>query len=499
MRKIIIDGASLTIEEVRAVATEDVFVELADKVIPQIIKAEVMVADYLKQGKVAYGINTGFGRLSETIIATEDSAQLQENLIMSHACGVGEALDEEVVRAMMLLRINSLVKGHSGIRLSTLASLLAMLNKRVYPLVFEKGSLGASGDLCPLAHLALVLIGKGEAWYQGERIAGAKALQLAGITPVQLSAKEGLALINGTQLMSAIACLLVSASRKLADYCDLSLSLTMEALGGIIEAYNLEVHKLRPHRGQLISANNVRTNLSGSEYLSHQGQLRLQDAYSLRCGAQVHGSCRDAIEHLADKLNIEINAVSDNPLLFPDSDQIISGGNFHGESLALALDYLGLALAELANISERRIERLVNPQLNNSLPPFLAPDSGLNSGFMIAQYSAAALVSENKVLAHPASVDSIPSSGNQEDHVSMGTIAANKARTILKNSQTVIAIELLSACQALDFLPKRKMGKATQKVYENIRALSEFVSSDRELYLDIEKVRELIERGKLCD
>ena len=497
--KIIITGNDLTIEQVATVARNYAEVEIAETAKTKVIKAEEMVVDYVRNNKIVYGITTGFGKFSETAISPADTTRLQNNLLVSHACGVGDPLGEDVVRAMMLLRLNSLIKGHSGIKLATVETLLAMLNKRVYPVVYEKGSLGASGDLCPLAHLALVLTGKGEAWLNDKKVSGIKALKAVDIEPIVLGAKEGLALINGTQLMSAIGTLLVYDARKLVDDCDLILSLSLEALYGIIDAFDLKIHQLRPHPGQLISARNVLNNLKGSEYVSKQGELRIQDAYSLRCAAQVHGACRDAIEHLAGKLTIEINSATDNPLLWPDEDVVLSGGNFHGESLALALDYCGIALAELANISERRIERLVNPQLSEGLPAFLVEKGGLNSGFMILQYCAAALVSENKVLAHPASVDSIPSSANQEDHVSMGAIAANKAVKILDNANSVLAMELLAACQAIDLRPKKKQGVKTLSAYLKVREKIEFVKEDQELYLLINKSKELLKEGKLCD
>ena len=499
MNKIVLTGNDLTIEQVAEVARDYREVEIAETAKTSVLEAEKAVNDYVLNNQTVYGITTGFGKFSEVAISPGDTNKLQNNLLASHACGVGEPLTEDIVRAMMLLRLNSLVKGHSGIRLTTIENLLAMLNKRVYPVVYEKGSLGASGDLCPLAHMALVLIGKGEAWIEDKKVPGLMALQAADIKPTILGAKEGLALINGTQLMSAVGSLLVYDARKLADDCDLVLSMTLEALNGIIDAFDLRIHQLRPHPGQLVSAKNVLANLSGSEYISRQGELRVQDAYSLRCAAQVHGAARDAIEHLADKITIEINSATDNPLLWPKEDLVLSGGNFHGESLALALDYCGIALAELANISERRLERLVNPQLSEGLPAFLIENGGLNSGFMILQYSAAALVSENKVLAHPASVDSIPSSANQEDHVSMGAIAATKALKILDNSETVVAMELLAAAQALDLRAKKKQGIKTKTAYEKLRMEIDFVKEDRELYPLIAKTKKIIKGGKLCD
>lgn len=496
MKKILIDGQHLTIEEVVEVARNYAEVVISDEAKAKITKAEQMVKRFIDEERVSYGITTGFGKFSDTVISKEDVGTLQRNLIMSHACGVGEPFSEDVVRAMMLLRLNSLVNGYSGIRLSSVETLLSMLNQKVYPLVYEKGSLGASGDLCPLAHLALVLIGEGEAFINHQKVTGKEAMEKAGITPVTLYAKEGLALINGTQAMCAVGCLVVYDALACSKYSDISLSLTMEALEGIRDAFDPRLHAVRPHHGQISTAENVLKLLKGSERITAQGEIRVQDPYSLRCAPQVHGATKDAIAHVADKLTIEINSVTDNPVLFVDDDDAISGGNFHGESVAMAFDYLGIAIAELANISERRLERLVNPALSG-LPAFLAPKGGLNSGFMIVQYSAAALVSENKVYAHPASVDSIPSSGNQEDHVSMGTIAARKARLILNQTRQVVAMEILTACQAIDFKPEKHLGKGTKIAYDFVRNQVPFVEEDLVLYPLIHQVEALLIDGSL--
>lgn len=496
MKKIFIDGQHLTINEVVEVARNYTKVEISEEAKVKITKAEQMVKRFIDEERVSYGITTGFGKFSDTVISKEDVGTLQRNLIMSHACGVGEPFSEEVVRAMILLRLNSLVNGYSGIRLSSVETLLAMLNQNVYPLVYEKGSLGASGDLCPLAHLALVLIGEGEAFIGNKRVSGKEAMKSAGITPVTLYAKEGLALINGTQAMCAVGCLVVHDALACNKLSDISLSLTMEALEGIRDAFDPRLHAVRPHHGQISTAENVLNLLNGSERITGQGEIRVQDPYSLRCAPQVHGACKDAIAHVADKLMIEINSVTDNPVLFVEDDYAISGGNFHGESVAMAFDYLGIAIAELANISERRLERLVNPALSG-LPAFLAPQGGLNSGFMIVQYSAAALVSENKVYAHPASVDSIPSSGNQEDHVSMGTIAARKARLILNQTRQVLAMEILTACQAIDLKKEKHLGRGTKIAYDEVRTLVPFVEEDLVLYPLIHQVEELLIHGQL--
>ena len=494
-----IDGHHLTIEQVKMVARDHVRVVLAEEAKDRILRAEEMVQHYVDEEIVSYGITTGFGKFSDTYISKEDTGLLQRNLIMSHACGVGDILEEEVVRAIMLLRLNSLAQGYSGIRLSTYETLLDMLNKDVYPVVYEKGSLGASGDLCPLAHLALVLIGEGEAFVNGQRVSGKEAMDYAGIEPVSLVAKEGLALINGTQAMCSVGCLTMYDALQLSKCADMAVSMSMEAMHGIIDAYDLRLHLVRPHNGQIHTAENVLCLLENSENVTRQGQLRVQDAYSLRCTPQVHGACKDAIAHVKEKLEIEINSVTDNPILFVEDGDAISGGNFHGESVALAFDYLGIALSELANISERRLEKLVNPAISHGLPAFLTNHGGLHSGFMIVQYSAAALVSENKVLAHPSSVDSIPSSANQEDHVSMGTIGAMKARKILRNAQNVIAMELLAACQAMDIMDHGTLGKGTQCVYDCVRSVVDYIDEDVVMYPNIHKVANLITSDTLTN
>ncbi|MEG0290418.1 MAG: histidine ammonia-lyase [Erysipelotrichaceae bacterium] len=490
---LVIDGHHLSIDDVIKVARFKQRVTLSEEATIKITAAEKMVEKFVNEERVSYGITTGFGKFSDTYISKEETGLLQRNLIMSHACGVGELFDEEIVRAMMLLRLNSLSQGFSGIRLSTMNTLLEMLNKDIYPVVFSKGSLGASGDLCPLAHMALVLIGEGEAIVDGVRMSGLEALKLKNITPVKLVAKEGLSLINGTQAMCAVGCITIYDALKTSLAADIALSLSMEALRGIKDAYDPRVHAVRPHAGQIHTAENVLNLLEGSKRITKQGEARVQDAYTLRCAPQVHGACKDAFQHVYDKLEIEINSVTDNPILFVEDEYAISGGNFHGESVAMAFDYLGIAISELANISERRIERLVNPALNNGLPAFLTPKGGLNSGFMIVQYSAAALVSENKVLAHPASVDSIPSSANQEDHVSMGTIAARKANQILKHTQSVIAMEMLCNTQAIDLDKNDKLGIGSQIAYDTIRKVVPFFKEDEVFYPYIHKLTALIE------
>lgn len=496
MKKISIDGNKLRIEDIANVARNGYIVELDCEAERKIIKARELVDRFVSEERIEYGITTGFGKFSDVVISNEDTKKLQRNLIISHACGVGEPLDEEIVRAIMLLRANALSIGYSGARVSTVKTLIAMLNKGVTPVIYEKGSLGASGDLAPLSHMVLVMIGEGEAYYKGERLSGKDAMEKAGIEIVELVEKEGLALINGTQVMTAIGALAVYDAMNLSRCADIISSITVEGLRGITDAYYHRVHKARPQVGQIKCAENLLRLLKNSTLTTKQGELRVQDAYSLRCIPQIHGASKDAIDYVKGIIDIEINSATDNPLIFEDEERVISGGNFHGQPIALAMDFLGIALSELANVSERRIERLVNYQLND-LPPFLTRKGGLNSGFMIAQYSAAALVSENKILAHPASVDSIPSSANQEDHVSMGTIAARKARSILYNVTKVLGIEYLASCQAVYLRAEGKLGEGTQPAYDLMRSHVEPFEDDRIMYVEINKSSELISTGEL--
>ena len=498
MNKVILDGLSLTLQDVADVARKGYKVELDPKAVERVNASRKIVDKFVDEGKVVYGITTGFGKFSDTVISKEDTAELQRNLIISHACGVGKPFSEEVTRAIMLLRINNLVKGYSGARLSTIETLLAMLNEGVHPVIPEKGSLGASGDLAPLSHMVLPLIGEGEAMYKGEELPGKEAMKKAGLTPIELTSKEGLSLINGTQVMTAVGALTVYDAQKLMKLSDMSASLTIEALRGITDAFDPRIHAIRPHQGQMDTAANLLHILEGSERTTRQGEIRVQDAYSLRCIPQIHGASKDTIEYVAHKILIEINAVTDNPIIIPEDESVFSGGNFHGQPMALPFDFLGIALAEIANESERRIERMVNPALSG-LPAFLTPKGGLHNGFMIAQYAAAALVSENKVLAHPASVDSIPSSANQEDHVSMGTIAARKAKEIYENVTNVLAIELMCAAQAIDLDPNGKMAKGTQVVYDQVRAKIDSFMEDRETYRDMKKMYDLIQTHDIVE
>ena len=500
MNKIIIDGRDLTIEDVVNVSRNGYKVELSDDVINKVKLSRKLVDKFVDEQKVVYGITTGFGKFSDVVISKEETHTLQRNLIISHACGVGEPLEEDIVRAIMLLRINNLSQGYSGVRVETLNTLVGMLNNDVHPIIPEKGSLGASGDLAPLAHMVLTMIGEGEAIHNGKRMTSKEAMNLAGVDILpELSSKEGLALINGTQVMTAIGALTTYDAMNLLKLADVALSLTMESLNGITCAMDERVHLVRSHRGQINTAKNVLDILSESEMTTKQGDLRVQDAYSLRCSPQIHGASKDAIEYVRNKINIEINSVTDNPIIFPEQEDVISGGNFHGQPMALSFDFLGIALSEIANISERRLERLVNPALSNGLPAFLTKNGGVNSGFMIVQYSAASLVSENKVLAHPASVDSIPSSANQEDHVSMGTIAARKAKEIMENTRNVLAMEILGSVQAIDLRGKKKLGIGTEAAYNIVRSHINFIEEDIVMYKEINKCDEIIKKNLIVE
>lgn len=490
-----INGKTLTLQELVNISRFNEKMYLDNESKDKVKKSREIVEIIERDKKVVYGITTGFGKFANVTISTEDLKTLQRNLILSHACGAGKPLQSDVVRAIMVLRANALSIGYSGIRLSTLETLIEMVNKNVIPIVFEKGSLGASGDLAPLSHMVLPMIGEGEAKYEDKVMPGKKAMEMANINIVELKSKEGLALINGTQVMTAIGALTLYDAINLIKISDIAAALTLEALRGIKDAFDIRTHNIRPHKGQLKTAENILKLTEGSTFITKQSELRVQDAYSLRCIPQVHGASKDAISYVEEKVLIEMNSVTDNPTILEDGD-VISGGNFHGQPMALSFDFLGIALAELANISERRIERLINNQLND-LPSFLIENGGLNSGFMITQYAAASLVSENKVLAHPASVDSIPSSGNQEDHVSMGTIAARKSREILENVKRVIATEIMAACQAIDFREGLVLGKGTKIAYDIIRENIDFIKEDKIMYKDLDKITELITSEEL--
>ncbi len=496
---ILIEHGHLTIEDVVKVARNFEKIELTQNAIAAVNKARDYVEEKLSKGEIIYGLTTGFGKFSDTFIPLEDTAALQRNLIISHSCGMGDPYPTEVVRGAMLLRINALARGNSGVRLSTLMTMVNMLNKNVHPVIPQKGSLGASGDLAPLSHIILVMLGEGEAEYEGVRMSGKEAMEKAGIPTIELSAKEGLALINGTQIMTSMAALLCYDARNLAKTADIAVCMTGEALNAITKAYDPKVHEVRGHKGQMDAAANMLKILSDSQNAGRIQPGKVQDAYSLRCAPQVHGASRDAIEYVYAAVTREINAVTDNPLVFSDDDDVISAGNFHGQPMALAMDFLAIAMAEYANISERRTERLVNPQLSAGLPAFLTADGGLNSGFMIVQYSAASMVSESKVYCHPASVDSIPSSANQEDHVSMGTTAARKARMVLDNSQKVLGIELFCATQGIYFRGEDKLGTAGKALYEHVRKSVAPVKEDRVMYTDMAKFDAMVKNNEIVD
>ena len=498
MKNVYLDGNSLNLKDFINVVRGGYKVELTEEAISKVNKSREMVDKFVEEERVVYGITTGFGKFSDVNISKDEATTLQRNLIISHACGVGKPLSQEEVRGVMLLRANALAKGYSGIRLSTLNTLIEMLNKGVHPIIPEKGSLGASGDLAPLAHMVLTMLGEGEAYYNGEIMPGKEAMDKAGIKVVELTSKEGLALINGTQVMTSIGALTLYDAINLSKTADIVSALTIEALNGIVDAYDERVQLARPHKGQINTSRNLRNLLENSEMTSRQGEIRVQDAYTLRCIPQIHGGSKDAFKYVEEKVNIEMNSVTDNPIIFTETEEAISGGNFHGQPMALAFDFLGIALAELANVSERRLERLVNPALSG-LPGFLSKNGGLNSGFMIVQYSAASLVSENKILAHPASVDSIPSSANQEDHVSMGTIAARKSREILDNTRKVLSMELLAACQGIDLRGKKKLGKGTEIAYNIVRDKISTIDEDRIMYKEIGKAEKIVKSNIILE
>jgi histidine ammonia-lyase len=491
MRIIQINGNELTLDEIVKVARRGYKVELTVEAENRVIKSRSIVDEIVDNNRVIYGITTGFGKFSDVTISGEDCKKLQTNLIISHACGTGKPFSKEIVKTIMLLRANALAKGYSGIRLSTLKTLIQMINSGVNPIIPEKGSLGASGDLAPLAHMVLPMLGNGEAEFNGEILSGKEAMEKAGIKIIELTAKEGLALINGTQVMTAVGALAVYDSINLLKISDIAAALSLEALRGVKDAFDPRTHSIRPHSGQIQTAKNILNLTQGSTFITSQGEIRVQDAYSLRCIPQVHGASKDAVEYIKSKVDIEINSVTDNPIVTEEGD-VISGGNFHGQPMAISFDFLGIAMAEMASISERRLERLINYQLND-LPAFLVKEGGLNSGFMITQYAAAALVSENKILAHPASVDSIPSSANQEDHVSMGTIAARKGRDIIENVQRVLATEIMAACQAIDFREGYDLGVGTKEAYEVVRENVDFIEKDVVMYVELDKVTKLIQ------
>lgn len=494
--RILLDGETLTLEAVEAVA-DGAQVALAAAARRRVAAARRVVLAALRSGRQIYGVNTGFGQLAQVRIEPESLAALQENLVRSHAAGVGAPLPQRTVRAVLALRANCLARGHSGIRIETLELLLEFLRRGIHPVVPRQGSVGASGDLAPLAHIALALIGEGEVFYRGRRVAARVALRRAGLAPLRLEPKEGLALVNGTQVMTAVGALALLRAERLATLADVVGAMSLEALKGSHRPFDARLHEARPHPGARASAANFRKLLRGSAIeRSHRDCGRVQDAYSLRCMPQVHGAVRDALAHVRRVIEIEANASTDNPMVFPASGDIVAGGSFHGQPVALALDSLASAASVLASISERRIERLLNPALSD-LPAFLAREPGLHSGFMLAQVTAAALVAENKVLAHPASVDSIPTSAAKEDHVPMGMLAASKAEQVVEHAATVLAIEALAAAQALDFLRPLRAGPGAEAARRALRRVVRPLDRDRPLAPDIEAARRLVDEQAL--
>lgn len=485
-------GHSLNLDQLKRILIHQEKVTISEDSMQKVRESRHAVEQIVSDQKTVYGINTGFGKFSDVIIDQEDVEDLQLNLIRSHACAVGEAYPEIVSRAMMVLRLNALLKGYSGVRPAVVELLAELINKCIHPVIPQQGSLGASGDLAPLAHLALVLIGEGKVFNEAGKIVEAKSvLADKGIKPITLQAKEGLALINGTQAMVAVAVVNYIEAEQLALDSEWIAAMTMEGLEGIIDAFHPAIHEARGYPQQIAVAKRMREWLKDSQLITKQGEKRVQDAYSLRCIPQVHGASWQALDYVKEKLEIEINAATDNPLIFEEGELVISGGNFHGQPIAIAMDMMKIAVAELANISERRIERLVNPQLND-LPAFLSPEPGLQSGAMIMQYVAASLVSENKTLAHPASVDSIPSSANQEDHVSMGTTAARHASMIIQNARRVLAIELICSLQALEYKGVHKSSPKLQEKWKKMRKVVPSITKDRVFSTDIEKVDQVL-------
>jgi histidine ammonia-lyase len=504
MDALILDGQPLTLAEVESVAMAGRGVGLAQAAMERMAASRGLIESILADGETVYGVNTGFGKLADVSIAPEHLAQLQTNLVRSHAGGLGEPLSVGESRAMVLLRANVLAKGLSGCRPALVERLVALLNAGIAPVIPEKGSVGASGDLAPLAHLALVVIGEGEAFYQGERMAGGEALRRAGLLAMALEAKEGLALLNGTQAMTAVGGLAVARAERVVRLADLAGAMSLEALMGTPTAFDARIHEARPHAGQMAAAKHLMELLEDSEIREahREHDSRVQDAYCLRCMPQVHGAVRGVLEHVAGVLEVETGSATDNPLVFAENSTktqkhgVLSGGNFHGAPLAYAFDYAALALTDLGGITERRIDRLLNPDINEGLPAFLSPDAGLSSGFMMAQIVAAALINECQVLSHPASTGSIPTSGGKEDHVSMGMTGALKLRQIVENAEHILAIELMCAAQALEFRRPLKPSREVGLAAEAVRAVVPQLKQDRQLSGDVERLAEAVRAGK---
>jgi histidine ammonia-lyase len=492
-----LDGQNLTLEEVGRVARGAEGVRLAARARSRMEASRRTVERIIAEERVVYGVTTGFGKLSERTIPLEALRELQINLVRSHSCGLGPPLSAEETRAMMLLRANVLARGLSGARPLVAETLVSMLERGVHPFIPEKGSVGASGDLAPLAHLALCCVGEGEAFFGGERLPGAEALRRAGVEPLALEAKEGLALLNGTQALTAVGGLALERAERVARVADVAGAMSLEALRGLPSAFDERVHLARPHRGQVEVAARLRGLLEGSELEDPEagGRRRVQDAYSLRCMPQVHGAVRDALSHARGVTEVETGGATDNPLVFAEMDEVVSGGNFHGAPLALAFDYSAVALVHLGNICERRIDHLTNPDVNAGLPAFLTPQAGVASGFMVTQIAAVALLNECKVLAHPASTDNLPTDGGKEDHVSMGMTAATKLRRVVENVEYVVAIELLAAAEALEYRESSRLGRGVMRAHAAVRAHAPRLSRDRALSPDIERGAEALRLG----
>jgi histidine ammonia-lyase len=493
-----LSGQQLSLEEIERIARGDEQVALADDARVRVEAARRVVERIVEEGRVVYGVNTGFGKLSDVTVPREELRELQLNLVRSHACGVGSPLSIEETRAMMLLRANVLALGYSGARVEIVETLIAMLERGVTPVIPEKGSVGASGDLAPLAHLALVVIGEGEAFYEGARMSGAEAMRRASVEPVALEVKEGLALLNGTQALTAVGALALARASRVVRAADVAGAMTLEALRGTPTAFDERIHAARPHAGQAESAAHLRELMRESEIReSHRdGDPRVQDAYSLRCMPQVHGAARDALRHARSIVEIETASATDNPLVFTETSEVLSGGNFHGAPLAISFDYASIAVTHLGNIIERRVDRTVNPDKNEGLPAFLTTHAGVQSGMMVAQIVAVALLNECKVLAHPASTDNLPTDGGKEDHVSMGMTAATKLRSIVSNVEHVLAIELLCAAEGLEHRLPLKPGLGALRGYESVRRHVPKLTRDRPLSADIEKLAAAIRRGE---
>ena len=493
-----LDGQQLTLEEVARVVRGEETVRLAASARGRMEASRGAVERIVAESRVVYSVNTGFGKLSDVTVPADELRELQLNLVRSHACGVGPPLSEEETRAMMLLRANVLAKGFSGARPAVAETLLAMLGRGVSPVIPETGSVGASGDLAPLSHLALCAVGEGEAFYRGERLPGGEALRRAGLEPLTLEAKEGLALLNGTQALTAVGALALERAERLARTADVSGAMSLEALKGTPAAFDERIHRARPHRGQVEVAAHLRELLRDSEIrASHlEGDPRVQDAYSLRCMPQVHGAARDALRHARAAVEVETGAATDNPLVFAETGEVVSGGNFHGAPLALAFDYCSIALVHLGNIVERRIDRLVNPDKNEGLPAFLTARAGVESGYMVTQILAVALLNECKVLAHPATTDNLPTDGGKEDHVSMGMTAALKLRRIVERVELVVAVELLAAAEGLEYRAPLLPGRGARRAYEALRAHAPRLTRDRALAPDIERAAGALRRGE---